>query len=178
MLHRVTHYLAGAAVLTMLACAEQPSAPDSEAREVGAPVFSASGTPIDGSFVVVLEESANPRAVAAVAGVTATHVYEHALRGFAAVLNAGQLNALRHMPGVLYVEEDQEFVADATQSVSGWWPLGWGPDRAHAAVLGHVHVQHDGLERVRLCPPATAARMRETPRQSVRHARSRRPRRR
>lgn len=65
------------------------------------------GQPIDSMYIVVLEEGAKPRAVAAVAGVSPEHVYEHALTGFAAKLNKGRLNALRNMAEVKYIEQDR-----------------------------------------------------------------------
>jgi subtilisin family serine protease len=124
---RITHYLVAAAVLVVAGCAEPLGGPQGEQR-VEAPVFSAGGNAIDGSYIVVLEDGANPRAVAAVAGVTPAHVYEHALTGFAAQLNAGQVTAIRQLAGVRYVEEDQEFTADATQTMSAGGGL-WGLDR-------------------------------------------------
>jgi subtilisin family serine protease len=47
-------------------------------------------------------------------------VYEAVLNGFAAKLNAGQLNALRNNPNVDYVEQDQEVTTVATQSNATW----------------------------------------------------------
>jgi Subtilase family/Peptidase inhibitor I9 len=70
---------------------------------------------------VVLREGADPRAAAAAAGVTPRHLYTAALNGFSATLNAGQLNAVRRLPGVAYVEQDQ--VATAQQAIH------WGLDR-------------------------------------------------
>ena len=60
--------------------------------------MSAAANGIDGEYIVVLKEGANPRSVAAVAGVEPAFVYTAALNGFAAPLNQGQLNALRHNP--------------------------------------------------------------------------------
>jgi subtilisin family serine protease len=79
---------------------------------------------VEGRYVVVLHPGANPRSVAAVAGVEPGFVYTAALVGFAAELNAGQLTALRHNPAVEYVEQDQEMMVQATQS-----PAPWGLDR-------------------------------------------------
>ncbi|HEX7243081.1 MAG TPA: S8 family peptidase [Longimicrobiaceae bacterium] len=111
--------LAGAALLA--ACADQgPIAPVRAAADA-APLLAASpGRGIGGSYVVVLNQGADPRSVAAVAGVEPRLVYAAALNGFAAALNAGQLEALRHNPNVTYVEEDQTVEARATQSSPPW----------------------------------------------------------
>jgi subtilisin family serine protease len=68
----------------------------------------------------VLNEGANPRSVAAIAGVSPKHVYTAALNGFSASLNQGQLNALQHNPNVAYIEQDQTFSVNVTQSGATW----------------------------------------------------------
>ncbi len=110
--------LAGA-VAAAAACSDQgPVAP---AAAGPAPLLSAApGRAVEGSYVVVLKDGADPRAVAAVAGVEPRHVYAAALVGFAAPLSAGQLAALRHNPAVEYVEPDQAVEAMAVP---------WGLDR-------------------------------------------------
>jgi subtilisin family serine protease len=107
-------------MLALAACADQPAqVPDAVGR--AAPLLSAAaGRGIDGQYIVVLREGSDPRAVAAVAGVSPRHVYTAALNGFAAALNAGQLNALRSHPGVEYVEQDQHAAALTTQSPPPW----------------------------------------------------------
>ncbi len=103
----------------LAACADAATSPD--VRPPGAPLrLAAPGAALPGSYVVVLEEGADPRAAAAAAGVTPRFVYTAALNGFAAELNAGQLNALRHLPGVAYVEQDQRFTAATTQTGATW----------------------------------------------------------
>jgi subtilisin family serine protease len=107
-------------VLALAACADQ-TAPLASVQPDGAPLHSAtSGRGIEGSYIVVLNEGANPHSVAAVAGVEPRHVYTAALNGFAASLNAGQLNALRHNPAVAYVEQDQVAELATTQSGATW----------------------------------------------------------
>ncbi|HWK90353.1 MAG TPA: S8 family peptidase [Longimicrobium sp.] len=109
--------LAGA-VLALAACSDQSPV---ASRSAGpAPLLSAGANAIDGSYIVVVEEGADPRAVAAIAGVNPNHVYTAAVNGFSAELNAGQLNALQHVAGVEYVEEDQVFTATTTQSNATW----------------------------------------------------------
>jgi subtilisin family serine protease len=111
--------LLGAAV-TMAACSDQTptgmQAPNSGARlQMAAP-----GRGIEGQYIVVLNEGADPRSVAAVARVEPSHVYTAALNGFAAELNQGQLNALQHNPAVAYIEQDQVVEPTATQSSATW----------------------------------------------------------
>jgi subtilisin family serine protease len=108
------------AAVGLAACADGPHAPQTDQRAaVPAPVFSAGGG-IDGSYVVVLKEGADARAVAAVAGISPRHVFTAVLNGFSAELNEGQLNALRHNPNVDYVEQDQEYRADVTVTARSW----------------------------------------------------------
>ncbi|MEX2283111.1 MAG: protease inhibitor I9 family protein [Gemmatimonadota bacterium] len=64
----------------------------------------------------------------AITGINPRFVYTAALNGFAATLNAGQLNALQHNRAVDYIEADQEVTLDATQSVTAGGGL-WGLDR-------------------------------------------------
>ncbi|MBA4159581.1 MAG: S8 family peptidase [Gemmatimonadetes bacterium] len=106
-----------AAVLA--SCADDrvsPVAPD----EAAAPAFSAGGQAIEDSYIVVLKEGANPRAIAAAAGANPRFVYEAALNAFAATLNAGQVNALARNPLVDYIEQDQVYTTAATQSNPTW----------------------------------------------------------
>jgi subtilisin family serine protease len=106
--------------VVLVACSDETNAPQQQARPDGlAPVMSVN-KPIDDSYVVVVKEGADARSVAAVAGIDPRHVYTAVLNGFAAELNAGQLNALRNNPNVDYIEQDQEFVADATVTANSW----------------------------------------------------------
>lgn len=118
------HPIALVAVLAALAaCAD--GGPTAARAPEAAPLFAgASRSAVPGHYIIVLHEGADPRAVAAVAGVNPRFVYTAALNGFAAELNAGQLNALRHNPRVDYVEQDQVGGIATTQS-----PVTWGLDR-------------------------------------------------
>jgi subtilisin family serine protease len=110
-------FAAAAALLALAACADQsPTA----GRAADAAPLLAGGSAIEGKYIVVLNEGANPRSVAAVAGVSPRYVYTAALNGFAAELNAGQLNALRHNPQVALVEADQVVEAQTTQTGATW----------------------------------------------------------
>jgi serine protease len=75
---------------------------------------------VPGQYIVVLNDGASPAAVAAAAAATPRFVYTNVVNGFAAELNAGQLNALRRHPSVAYVEEDGVVTASATQSNATW----------------------------------------------------------
>jgi aqualysin 1 len=120
-MHRFRAPLALATVALVAACADGAPAPTASPPTSGAPLLSASpGRAVPGEYIVVLNEGANPRAIAAVAGVEPSFVYTAALDGFAATLNAGQLNALRHHPAVAYVEENGIVTASATQSNATW----------------------------------------------------------
>ena len=101
------------------ACADRPGplAPDAAAPALA-------GGAAERRYLVVLREGADPRAIAAVMGIHPRFVYTAALDGFAADLNAGQLNALRHHPNVAYVEADAPARLATTQS-----PATWGIDR-------------------------------------------------
>jgi subtilisin family serine protease len=113
---RNTSLLLGMAALA--ACSDQATEPVAAGN---APVhFAANGRGIEGSYIVVLNDGEDARAVAAVAGVTPQHVYSAALTGFAASLNAGQLNALRSHPSVSFVEQDQVSELSTTQSGATW----------------------------------------------------------
>ncbi len=123
-MRHVRNALLTGSVLALAACANDQGSPVAAPQEAAAPLRSAVGRAIEGSYIVVVREGADPRSVAAVAGVEPRYVYTAAVNGFAAELNDGQLNALRHNPNVDYVEEDQQYDAVITQS-----PVTWGLDR-------------------------------------------------
>jgi subtilisin family serine protease len=119
--------LAVAALGFTAACSD--AVPTQSAAPDAAPVLS-SANGIAGQYIVVLNEGANPRSVAAVAGVSPRFVYTTAVNGFAGELNQGQLNALQHNPNVAYIEQDQPVHASVLQTGATW-----GIDRIDQASL-------------------------------------------
>jgi subtilisin family serine protease len=123
-LHR-TLALAGL-ILAVGACSDQqptgvtPSEPLT--AEGLAPLHAAApGTKIEGSYIVVLKEGANPRAAMAIAGVKPTFEYSaETLNGFTAGLTQGQLHALRRNPAVDYIEEETIATLTAVQTNATW----------------------------------------------------------
>jgi subtilisin family serine protease len=116
--HRASLLLATG--VTLAACSDQTPT-TMKAPSEGARLYQAApGRAIEGQYIIVLEEGADPRSVAAVAQVNPHFVYTAALNGFSAELNQGQLNALQHNPAVAYIEEDQTVDASATQSGATW----------------------------------------------------------
>jgi subtilisin family serine protease len=104
--------------LALTACADQN--PTAVQQRAPARVLAARSGGIDGSYIVVVKEGADPRSVAAIAGVNPHYVYTAALHGFAGDLNAGQLNALQHNPNVDYIEQDGIATIATTQSGATW----------------------------------------------------------
>jgi Subtilase family/Peptidase inhibitor I9 len=110
-----------AALLVALAACGDPSAPLATAPSSAAPLLSAApGRGVPGEYVVILDAGADPRAVAAAAGVTPRLVYTELLSGFSAALTPAQLSAVRHHPAVEFVEQDQLTLQQAPH---------WGLDR-------------------------------------------------
>jgi subtilisin family serine protease len=106
------------AALSLAACGE--GSPTATRSPAGAPVLAARGAAVEGSYLVVLNEGADPRPVAAALGIAPRYVYAAAVNGFAGTLNAGQLNALRHHPAVAFIEQDQLYHAATTQASAPW----------------------------------------------------------
>ncbi len=78
---------------------------------------SAQAGPGGGNYIVVLRGGADSVAIAASHkqnyGAELTHVYKHALRGYAAKLSADGVAAAKGDPDVLFVSEDRELTAAA-----------------------------------------------------------------
>jgi subtilisin family serine protease len=111
--------LAVAALGLAAACSDAGTPTQAASPERGAPLLS-SAEGIEGQYIVVLNEGANPRSVAAIAGVNPRFVYTTAVNGFAGELNHGQLNALQRNPNVKYIEQDQPVQANTIQTGATW----------------------------------------------------------
>jgi subtilisin family serine protease len=113
--------LALATLAFAAACSDAGQTPLAAPGTDAAPLLSAApGKGIPGEYIVVLNDGADARSVAAVAGVSPKHVYVAALDGFSASLNQGQLNALQHNPNVKWIEQDQVVEASTTQTGATW----------------------------------------------------------
>jgi subtilisin family serine protease len=113
--------LALTALAFAAACSDAGQAPTAAPNGRTAPLLSAAeGRGVDGQYIVVLNDGANPASVAAVAGVSPRFVYTAALNGFSGALNQGQLNALQHNPAVAYIQQDGRVAASTTQSGATW----------------------------------------------------------
>ncbi|MFA9431758.1 S8 family peptidase [Egicoccus sp. AB-alg2] len=88
-------------------------------------------TAIEDRWIVVFEERATGNEVARerrasqARGARVHHQYDAALRGFAATMDAAEVERLRRNPHVAYVEADQR--VEALQTVQS--PVTWGLDR-------------------------------------------------
>lgn len=85
---------------------------------------SAQGAP---TFIVTLRDSASPRAVAAeharTYGAEVVHVYEHALRGYAAKVSEARIGRLARDGRVVRVERDGPVHKSATEQAGATWGL-------------------------------------------------------
>ena len=123
--------IALAAALTLAACrdAATPTQPPSDA------LLSAA----DGRYVVVFRDAvADPpglaRELVRVHGGSLLFTYGSAIKGFAARLSEPAARALARNPLVAYIEPDQEFRVDATQSMDANGDP-WGLDRIDQGAL-------------------------------------------
>jgi subtilisin family serine protease len=78
------------------------------------------GDAIEGSYIVVVKDGKDPKAVAEGKQAKARYVYRAALNGFAAQLSDDQVAKLRKDSRVETVEQDRVVTADATQSGATW----------------------------------------------------------
>ena len=77
-----------------------------------------------GSWIVTLRDGADPegsaRSLVRTHGGELTHVYRHAIRGFAFSGSSTAANAMLRNPNVTRVEADAEVWLDTTQSGATW----------------------------------------------------------
>lgn len=118
---RIAALVVGALIVG--ACSDTPSAPPLAGPR--AELKLASGEAIPGSFIVVfVDDVDDPEALATElvgkANGKLKHAYKEALKGFAAELSDEAVTALRDDPRVSYVEEDQIYTINTTQSGATW----------------------------------------------------------
>jgi subtilisin family serine protease len=117
----------GAAVVGGLACRDA-TRPEENVSATKAPPRT-----VPGEYIVVFRPSVtNPAALAAqlvhAQGGALRFTYTSAIKGFAATLPPGAAQALARNPVVAYVEQDQEYRVDVTQSMNANGDP-WGLDR-------------------------------------------------
>jgi subtilisin family serine protease len=122
---RAARYAGTAAFAALLAATVGMAAPATAAQ--GQILNADSATAIQGSYIVVLKDSAKSASptLAGKYGGSVKHVYKSALNGFAATMSAAQARRLAADPAVEYVEADQVVHTTATQTN----PPSWGLDR-------------------------------------------------
>ena len=109
--------------LLLVACSDNSIAPARSAPRAELKV--SDGEVIPGSYIVVFtDDVSDPEAVAGEivdkAKGKLKHAYKSALKGFAAELSDEAVTALREDPRVSYVEEDQVYTINTTQSGATW----------------------------------------------------------
>jgi subtilisin len=102
------------------------------------------GGVIPDQYIVVLRDTAGPpgrvgNEVAQQHAAAVSHVYEHALRGFAATVPSARVAALRSDPRVLFVSEDREVHASGTAPLATGDAAPTGVRRIEAATTTTVH---------------------------------------
>ena len=119
--------LAAAALALAGACADPNTAPRAdvpgEAPLATRDAASEPGQPIADEYIVVFNEGVDDvetKARGKARGGAVKHVYKHALRGFAARLDAATVAELRRDPDVKYVEQDQLMSTTVVQSGATW----------------------------------------------------------
>ena len=122
---RYTATFVGAAAL-VVACSDAP-APAGPELDAGAPRFAAhgAGPALADAYIVVFRPGVADapglaRRLAADNGAEVSHVYQHALQGFAFRGSAQAAEALARNPNVQLVEADQVMSAIATQTGATW----------------------------------------------------------
>jgi subtilisin family serine protease len=113
--------------LVLAACAESPTTPTSALQQgpTQAPLIRASGNGVEGQYIVVLKDevqstSEKAKAKAERKGGKLKFAYAAALNGFAAELSDEAVADLRLDPEVAYIEQEQTYSVDATQTGATW----------------------------------------------------------
>ncbi len=104
--------VAAVCLLLLTAC----STPD----RIAAPTSLRASVSPSASYIVVLRRDANPHAVLASHGVSASHVYESAIVGFSASLDSAALDSLRQNPLVAAIVPDGVMTLSGEQASPTW----------------------------------------------------------
>jgi subtilisin family serine protease len=130
MAHRQNLAFTAAALLLVVACSDTGTSPAPIAPAPVDEVFASvkpDGDVIEGSYIVVFNDDVSEDETEGKAKVKAAkgngnlkNVYKHALKGFSADLSDEAVAELRADPDVAYVEADQVYTIDATQSGATW----------------------------------------------------------
>ncbi len=118
------------ATLTTSAFGASPAAADQPDRDLAPVTGAAKASAIDGRYIVVLNDRVTAasekgaRSVAKNNGGKVLDNFGSVLNGFSAKLPDAALDKMRRNPDVAFIEADQRFSIDATQS-----PATWGLDR-------------------------------------------------
>jgi hypothetical protein len=120
--------LAALSLLVFAACAESGTTP--VATDPGGPAVAGPSFDLENSWIVVLADGVDPRAVVSESGAQVRFVYRTVLNGFAAELTPAQVAELRADPAVAYVERD-----GAARLMTTQFNATWGIDRIDQADL-------------------------------------------
>jgi len=103
MMHRFRFLTLLALAVALMALGIVSSESTVNAAEAG----NGTGDIVPGRYIVVLENGASPSDMARSHGLAPTHVYRHALNGFAATIPSARLVAIENDPRVAYVAADR-----------------------------------------------------------------------
>ena len=115
------------AIFFLAACAESPTTPTAPLKQgpALAPLIKAPSGGVEGQYIVVLKDevqstSEKAQAKAERKGGKLKHAYVAVINGFAAELSDEAVADMRADPDVAYIEQDQTYSVDATQTGATW----------------------------------------------------------
>lgn len=123
------------ALPALFSCADAPGgATGPEHTAEPAPLYLAKQGGLSGQYIIVMKEDHEPDEVIAAARVKTLRVYDGVLSGFAARLSTSQVEAIRRLEGVEFVEQDQIAHTMVTRNIPATWA--WGLDRIDQKTRG------------------------------------------